>query len=381
MSESSSPHPAFLLIDRTAVLFCGVAAGVAIGLAFAPQLQGWMAEGPPVVVADALPAQAVDAQGLPNAVASATKVPPGLARAVAEKRPFRIGVFGDSFGDGLWAALYNQLPRREAFQVLRFAEQSTGFTRYRQKNLEDALAAQLADGPVDVAVISFGANDTQGVFVGSKVAPLLSAAWQAEIGARITRYVKALQAQGASVVWVGLPVMRDPKYDAQVQGLNAFYARLMAQLDVPYIDTRGAAADSDGRYASHLPGKDGVPWLVRAGDGVHMSMKGYRLLTGGLATRLRDWGAAARAGKPVTPDLVPPPAPLPPEPEAPASEVPSDSPPSLAPPPEAPAVPESDALPTELLPPGALPEAKPTEPKQPDPKPAEQPKPPEAPRA
>lgn len=116
MSDPTAPNPALLLIDRTAVLFCGVAAGVAIGLAFAPQLSAWMAEGPPVTVAAAAPAQAVGADGLPQAVAAAADVPAGLARAVAEKRAFRIGVFGDSFGDGLWAALYNQLPRREAFR-------------------------------------------------------------------------------------------------------------------------------------------------------------------------------------------------------------------------------------------------------------------------
>jgi hypothetical protein len=375
MSDPSSPHPAFLLIDRTAVLFCGVAAGVAIGLAFAPQLQGWMADGPPVTVAAAAPAQAVDATGLPQAVAAAADVPAGLSRAVAEKRAFRIGVFGDSFGDGLWAALYNQLPRREAFQVLRHSEQATGFTRYAQNNLEDRLAGILAEGPVDVAVISFGANDTQGIYVNGKVAPLLSARWKAEIAARITRYVKALQAQGASVVWVGLPVMRDPKYDAQVQGLNAFYAGLMAELDVPFIDTRSAAADEQGRYASHLPGKGGVPWLVRAGDGIHMSMKGYRLLTDSLATRLRAWGQTARAGKPVTADLVPPPATLPPEPASPAAasepSAAASTPPAPSPPPDTAApVPDTDSAPMQLLPPQPA-----APPEQTPPPPAEPPRP------
>jgi hypothetical protein len=375
MSEPASPNPAFLLIDRTAVLFCGVAAGVAIGLAFAPQMSAWMAEGPPVTVAAAAPAQAVGADGLPQAVAAAADVPPVLSRAVAEKRAFRIGVFGDSFGDGLWAALYNQLPRREAFQVLRHSEQATGFTRYAQNNLEDRLAGILAEGPVDVAVISFGANDTQGIYVNGKVAPLLSARWKAEIAARITRYVKALQAQGASVVWVGLPVMRDPKYDAQVQGLNAFYAGLMAELNVPFIDTRSAAADEQGRYASHLPGKDGVPWLVRAGDGIHMSMKGYRLLTDSLATRLRAWGQAARAGKPVTADLVPPPAALPPEPAPPAAvsepSAAASTPPAPSPAPDTAApVADTDSAPMQLLPPQPA-----APPEQTPPPPAEPPRP------
>jgi hypothetical protein len=375
MSDPTAPNPALLLIDRTAVLFCGVAAGVAIGLAFAPQMSAWMAEGPPVTVAAAAPAQAVGADGLPQAVAAAADVPPGLSRAVAEKRAFRIGVFGDSFGDGLWAALYNQLPRREAFQVLRHSEQATGFTRYAQNNLEDRLAGILTEGPVDVAVISFGANDTQGIYVNGKVAPLLSARWKAEIAARITRYVKALQAQGASVVWVGLPVMRDPKYDAQVQGLNAFYAGLMAELNVPFIDTRSAAADEQGRYASHLPGKDGVPWLVRAGDGIHMSMKGYRLLTDSLATRLRAWGQAARAGKPVTADLVPPPAALPPEPAPPAAvsepSAAASTPPAPSPAPDTAApVADTDSAPMQLLPPQPA-----APPEQTPPPPAEPPRP------
>ena len=377
MSDPSPHNPAFLLIDRTTALFCGVAAGIAIGLAFAPQLQGWLADAPPMV-AIVRPAQKLDAQGLPPAVAAAENVPPGLARAVAEQRPFRIGVFGDSFGDGLWTALYNQLPRREAFQVLRFSEQATGFTRYRQNNLEDRLAATLAQGPVDVAVISFGANDTQGIIADGKVLPLLSPRWQAEIRARITRYVQALQAQGAIVVWVGLPVMRNADFDAQVQGLNGFHAGLMAELGVAFIDTGTAAADAAGHYAAHLPGTDGVPWLVRAGDGIHMSMKGYRLLTAGLAQRLRAWGLAARAGKAVTPDLVPPPAalvpalpPAPPVGDPPETIAAKVVVPETAPPAAEPAPPTAPSAPIQLLP-QAPPQA---EPSPPEPKPAEAPRP------
>ena len=326
MSEPSPQHPAFLLIDRAAVLFCGVAAGIAIGAAFPPQPAVITVGTPAGQVAAAPPPQQLDAQGLPRAMPAAVDVPPGLARAAAQKRPFRIGVFGDSFGDGLWAALYNQLPRRKAFQVLHYSQQATGFTRYRQSNLEDRLADYLAQGPVDVAVISFGANDTQGIFVDGKIAPLLSPHWQAEITPRITRYVRALQAQGANVVWLGLPVMRDSGYNAQAQSLNAFHARLMAQLGVPFIDTRAAATDAFGRYASHLPAKDGVPWLVRAGDGIHMTTKGYGLLTVELAARLRAWGEAARAGKGVTSDLVPQSSVA----RAPAVDLPSDSSPHTA---------------------------------------------------
>lgn len=359
-------HPAFLLIDRTTALFCGVAAGIAIGLAFAPQLHSLIAEAePPPVVRPGPPSPPVapgtDAARpgavLPGDIASAAQVPAGLARAVADGRPFRIGVFGDSFGDGLWAALYNQLPRREAFQVLRYSQQATGFTRYRQTNLEDALADQLAEGPIDVAVISFGANDMQGLLVDGRVAPLLSPAWQVEIEQRVTRYIGLLRAQGAVVVWIGLPVMRDGTFDAQVQGMNRFYAGVMARLGVPFIDTRAAAAGPDGGYASHLPDPEtGAPRLVRAGDGIHMSMRGYRLLIDTLAVRVRAWGQAARDGKAVPPELVPPPAVLtPPMPakSAPAAAM-ASAPPAESSAPVATAEPPAAASPpVELLPPVA----------------------------
>lgn len=373
----TSHHPAFLLIDRTAVLFCGVAAGIAIGIAFAPQINGWMGDGA-AVVGNALPPAAA---GLPQAVAGDGDAPAAMRRAVAEKRAFRIGVFGDSFGDGLWAALYNQLPRREAFHVLRQAQQATGFTRYRQLNLEDQLETHLADGPVDVAVISFGANDIQGIFANGKVAPFLSAAWKAEIGARITRYVKRLQGQGAEVFWVGLPLMRDKDFDGQVQALNAFHAGLMRELGVPFIDTRRNAAGPDGGYASHLiDPKTGAPWLVRAGDGIHMSMKGYRLLTADIATRVRAWGAAARGDTPVTPDLVPPPVVDTPVPvlategqvgDPPETIISDVTVPVMAAPAAAPAEPAAADAPTNLLPPVA----------EPAPEPSPEPPPPVPPRA
>ena len=384
-------HPALFLLDRTAVLFCGVAAGVAIGLAFAPQVQAIWSGAPVAEVGSATPAPApipgptstpASPARLPAAVGGPTQQPAGFARAVADGRPFRIGVFGDSFGDGLWAALYNQLPRREAFQVLRHSQQATGFTRYRQTNLEEALAAQLAEGPVDVAVISFGANDVQGIFVDGRVAPLLSPRWQAEIAARITRYVGLLRAQGAEVVWVGLPVMRDPAFDRQVQALNQFHAGVMEQLGVPFIDTRGAAVGPDGRYASHLPDRTtGAPWLVRAGDGIHMSMKGYRLLTETLAVRLRAWGQAARGGKPVPAALVPPPAALPPRAPARTVAAPAqpDMPVVITPPPTpAEDTPPPAAAPADLLPPAASePPPQPAPDAPPPPKPAA-PAPPQA---
>jgi hypothetical protein len=128
-----------------------------------------------------------------------------------------------------------------------------------------------------------------------KFAPLLGDAWQAEVGRRIDGYVGRLRAEGALVYWIGLPAMREAKFDAEIAGLNAFHARKMAQLGVPFIATRDRSLDAEGRYAAWLPDPDtGAPRLIRANDGIHMSMRGYGLLTDGAAARIKAHVAAAR---------------------------------------------------------------------------------------
>ena len=289
-------------LDRTAVLFLGVAVGIAIGLAFAP---GLIATPPPVEPATkpappppnpaATGTSAVPILPIAGTQECAVRFAPSLTRAVTEARPVRIGVLGDSFGEGIWSALYNQLPKKAGYEVLRYSQQSTGFTRYASLNLEDRLTEQLGQGPIDIAVISFGANDTQGVYANGHGAALLSPAWQAEIGARITRYVTRLRREGAQVYWVGLPEMREGRYNGDIQGLNAFYAGLMAQLDVPFIETRSRSVDARGAYAAYLPDPaTGAPRLMRANDGIHMTFGGYKHLTEPLVARIIDHVAAAR---------------------------------------------------------------------------------------
>ncbi|KRB79896.1 GDSL family lipase [Sphingomonas sp. Root710] len=317
-----------LLFDRTAVLFLGVAAGVAIGYAFGVKQQVEVpvtADGAPVVAPgepgtveaavspDGKPATPAPG-GLPvqPAIAENRPIQPGIVNAIAAGRPVRVGVFGDSFGDGIWSALYNQLSRKAGYQVIKYSQQATGFTRYKTLNLEEHDRARLAPAPVDVAVISFGANDMMGVADGGHVYALLTPKWKAAIARRVTSYVAMLRAQGAIVYWVGLPKMREAAYDADVVRMNAFYRDLMAQLGVAFIETAPYSVDGDGRYAAYLPDSSGKPMLMRANDGIHMSMNGYIRITRGLAGRIRSYvdQARARAGGDAPPPPVVAPAPL-----------------------------------------------------------------------
>lgn len=221
----------------------------------------------------------------PPAATGVAGLAPRLTEAIQSGRTVEIGVFGDSFGDGIWWALTHQLRGDQRFRLHQLSARSTGFAGWA--DMARDFREKLDREPLDIAIISFGANDTHGVTVGGRHHDFLSTEWRQIVGARLEAAVALLRARGVQIYWVGLPRMRRPEFEAKVRGLNAFYAARMQALAVPFIDTVSATTDRDGRYADRLNNPDtGRPMLARAGDGVHMSMNGYRLLTVGIARHL-----------------------------------------------------------------------------------------------
>jgi len=277
-----------LLLDRTMVLFLGLAAGGLISLSFLPSV------GDPTSAAQSAPGLVRPAAASAIVVADV----PGrrLAAAVAERRPIQIGVFGDSFGDGVWAGLYHSLRRADGFEVHKLSERSTGFTRYRSLNLLDDVRAKLDRQPVDIAVLSFGANDTQGIYLDGRGHRFMSEGWQRIVSERAGAIVGLLRQRGIAVYWVGLPKMRDSRFDADIGAMNRFYAERMRALHVPYVETAAATADAGGHYAPYLRDpQNGRRIMARANDGIHMTIPGYILVVRGLSERIRHSVAEARA--------------------------------------------------------------------------------------
>src|SRR5205085_10358844 len=94
-----------LILDRTMVLFIGLAVGAVVTLSFfggAEPGSRAQASIPAVPTADAAAPNAINRRAV-------DPMTPRLAMAVAQGRPIEIGVFGDSFGDGVWAGLYTTL--------------------------------------------------------------------------------------------------------------------------------------------------------------------------------------------------------------------------------------------------------------------------------
>jgi len=201
--------------------------------------------------------------------------------------PLIVGVFGDSLGDGLWAGLSQTLQGGGGYQVLRFSRASTGLARYDYVNIEAEARRQLAGRHIDIAVVMVGANDEQGIFAGRQVLAFDTPPWRAVYAGRIDSLVSLLRQNAAVVYWVGLPRMRQPAYDAKAQRLNALYEARARALGTPFVSAVSATADPQGRYSDYLMDGGGRPRLMRARDGIHMTMAGYVRLAASVAERIR----------------------------------------------------------------------------------------------
>ena len=269
--------------------------GVVVGLALTPDGRAWLKR-PTLMLGSTANASASAPSPAPltaNVAAPATTGPVITSLSTRMQRgQLRIGVFGDSMADGLWTGLYREMHQTPGVTVTKFSEVSTGLSRYDYVDIQSKTERQISEHPVDVAVILFGTNDAQGISIDGQVHAFGSDGWKIAYAKRVDDLVAMLRGRDVAVYWVGLPKMKRASFDARMALINEVVSARMKALDVPYIETVALTSDADGDYDAYLTASDtGRRQLMRANDGIHMSMAGYLRITEPVAARLkRDAG-------------------------------------------------------------------------------------------
>ena len=286
-------------------LTAALAVGVALGLALTPDGRAWLRH-PTLMLGGAANASASP----PAAPAPAPVATPVVAAPAAPlvtpldqrmaKGALSIGVIGDSMAEGLYTGLYRGLQNAEGVSVHRFSEVSTGLSRYDYVDIQAKTERQLREQPIDAAVILFGTNDAQAIEIDGAIHAFGTDGWRAAYARRIDDLVGLLRANDVAVYWVGLPRMKRDGFDARMATINEVVEARMQALDVAYIETVDLTSGADGQYEAYLAETaGGRPRLMRANDGIHMSMAGYLRITEPVAARLkRDAGLDAAAPAP-----------------------------------------------------------------------------------
>ena len=123
--------------------------GVLAGLALTPDGRAWLRH-PTIMLGDKAAASAPPPAAVPAPVAAVPAAAPApvMARvtplnARLAQGPLRIGVFGDSMADGLYAGLYRDLQDQPNVSVTKFSQVSTGLSRYDYVNIQARTQAQI----------------------------------------------------------------------------------------------------------------------------------------------------------------------------------------------------------------------------------------------
>ena len=141
-------------------------------------------------------------------------------------------------------------------------------------------------------VLMLGANDDHdfmtGLPVGTELDGFASATWTAEYRRRVAAIMDTVTRGGAYLVWIGLPITRDPGQTARFDTINAIVQTEAEKRPgrVSYLDTYFYFAGPDGGYAQYIADDSGTLLKMRAEDGVHFERAAGDRIAREVLTRL-----------------------------------------------------------------------------------------------
>lgn len=226
--------------------------------------------------------------------ASADDPPKGLPEDPAAAPLPRILLAGDSMiAGGLGLYLERDLAKGFGYAVLRKGKTSSGLSRPDFFNwMKEGKAVVEAFKP-EASIVMFGGNDVQGLYMGRHREPGKplwirfpeEQAWNEEYSRRVAQFADIVAPEGQPIFWIGMPVMRPPTFHEKIKRVNIIYRAEMAiRPNATFIDIWDMLSDGEGGYAHKIargpaaPGEKVKKVRVRAGDGIHLSPAGARIV-------------------------------------------------------------------------------------------------------
>ncbi len=205
-------------------------------------------------------------------------------------------ILGDSMiAGGFGVFLERALKKEYAVPVKRAGKSSSGLSRPDFHDWPEAATAIVAKWKPEASVVMFGGNDVQGLYMGKgQWITWEDEGWSEEYARRVNELADIVAPAGQQLFWIGMPVMRPSKFHARVQRVNTIYRAEMAiRPNASFVDIWSVLANDDGEYSDHIyvtpEGAAEVPEgeeppkrkkiLVRAGDGIHLTVAGAHYLT------------------------------------------------------------------------------------------------------
>lgn len=208
------------------------------------------------------------------------------AQNAQKPEPVRIAFVGDSMADGLWQGVTRVIAKNACLKPLidtqRFGQNGTGLTRLDKFNWPREVLSIGKRYKADIYVVSMGLNDRNPIIdPDGRDAQYRSEQWPEVYREKIDKLLKNATSMKASVVWLGIPSLRDAGAEKEAKEKNALYAEAIKALNDPsllYVEPWRIKPEGDDPFATYGPGEDGKLIALRTADGSHFTPAGYDIL-------------------------------------------------------------------------------------------------------
>jgi hypothetical protein len=234
-------------------------------------------------------------------------IDPPLLSVLPEIAPVQAGktrtiaLVGDSMmAVGLSSTLLREAPKYKDLTLVKAFKSGTGLARPEVFDWQTEYPAMLGSAKPYVVIVAIGANDGQGFVVGKTVYPFGTDGWKDIYKQRVEAFLAMLEANGATVVWLGLPPMKSDVYDERIAEVNRIdYAAVNANPQAIWFSTAGIVGDAKGQFQDFGQVR-GQTVRLRQADGIHLSDDGAVPI----AVKLLAW-LGKQVPKEQTPDANP----------------------------------------------------------------------------
>jgi len=221
---------------------------------------------------------------LPASGPATTAPTPGTKakKAFTREKPLRLWVAGDSLVVVPAESIVRAAGASPVIEPVGGIDGrvATGLERPDVFNWFRHIPERLRELRPGVVVLGFGGNDDHSYMTGLPEGVTIDGfdtpSWRREYGRRAGGLMDAAARAEAFVVWIGLPITRDPEQTRRFDAINAVVAAQARRRPgrALYVDTYTTFASDTGGFTEYLEDTSGRLIKVRAADGVHFERAG-----------------------------------------------------------------------------------------------------------
>jgi hypothetical protein len=201
----------------------------------------------------------------------------GLRDEAVKNRVTQIWTIGDSTAQPIGQGIERNVNDQAGFHASTYFRNSSGLARREFYDWPKVASDLLRVTAPDIAIITLGANDTQGLFPPGKRYPVMpgTAEWRAEYERRVEAFVGLFTSKGTRVYLLLQPYNPHKKYAEMMADVNTVLTTVGKRLPrVTVVDGPALLADDSGNYSNIAQDSKGRKITLRAEDGLHLTGNG-----------------------------------------------------------------------------------------------------------